>query len=169
MKKEVIKKMIQKGVISEATDKELSKDVYYMYIYGIDIPKGKKTVSSVMKHYKNILSNGKKEEAKHAKSQIRKLEKINKKEKTGNPLIPITGRKKSLNQKQEVLRHIREHGSITSWEAFKEYGITRLSAIIYKLRHKENLSISKIDVTTKNRYNNTVTFAKYIINESKNI
>lgn len=111
----------------------------------------------------------KKEEAKNAKSQIRKLEKINKKEKTGNTLTPRTGKIKPLNQKQEVLRHIREHGSITSWEAFKEYGITRLSAIIYKLRHKENLSISKIDVTTKNRYNNTVTFAKYIINESKNI
>ena len=40
--------------------------------------------------------------------------------------------KKSL--KQNVISYIRKHGSITSVEAFKALGVTRLSAIIYYLK-----------------------------------
>lgn len=35
------------------------------------------------------------------------------------------------SQKQKVMSYIRKHGSITSVEAFKALGVTRLSAIIY--------------------------------------
>lgn len=33
-----------------------------------------------------------------------------------------------------VLRHLKQHGHITSWEAITKYHITRLSAKIYNLR-----------------------------------
>ena len=38
------------------------------------------------------------------------------------------------SQKQKVISYIRKHGSITSVEAFKALGVTRLSAIIYYLK-----------------------------------
>ena len=64
-----------------------------------------------------------------------------------------------MTQKQAVLEHLKRFGSITSWEAIKEYGCTRLSHIIYVL--KDNYSISKENVTTSNRFGNNVTYAKY--------
>lgn len=66
---------------------------------------------------------------------------------------------KIANQKQEVLRHIKRYGSITSMEAFEKYGITRLSAIIYILRRE--YEIVTIMRTSVNRYGNEVNFAEY--------
>lgn len=66
---------------------------------------------------------------------------------------------KITNQKQDVLRHIKRYGSITSMEAFEKYGITRLSAIIYILRKEEK--IVTIMRTSINRYGNEVNFAEY--------
>jgi hypothetical protein len=37
-------------------------------------------------------------------------------------------------QTYKVLKHLREHRNITSWEAIQLYHITRLSAKIYELR-----------------------------------
>nr|DAG78392.1 MAG TPA: helix-turn-helix domain protein [Caudoviricetes sp.] len=66
---------------------------------------------------------------------------------------------KITNQKQEVLRHIKRYGSITSMEAFEKYGITRLSAIIYILRRE--YEIVTLMRTSVNRYGNEVNFAEY--------
>lgn len=63
-------------------------------------------------------------------------------------------------QKDAILWHLETHGSITSWEAIKEYGVTRLSGIIYQLR-KEGKQISAQDTKTKNRFGNSVTYATY--------
>ena len=38
-------------------------------------------------------------------------------------------------QKSVVLEHLKHNHSITSWGAIQEYHITRLSAVIYDLRH----------------------------------
>lgn len=40
-----------------------------------------------------------------------------------------------MTKKQMVLKHLKTHGSITSWEAIELYRATRLSAIIYQLRN----------------------------------
>lgn len=61
-----------------------------------------------------------------------------------------------------IEQYIREHGSITSWEAIKEFGITRLSAVIYNLRYERNLDIETRYETMKNRYGDKVTFARYV-------
>lgn len=68
-----------------------------------------------------------------------------------------------MNKTKAVLMHLEEFGSITSWEAIKEYGATRLSAIIYNLRHKYNLNIVNEMVDFTDRYGNKSSFAKYVL------
>ena len=63
-----------------------------------------------------------------------------------------------------ILQHLKDFGSITSLEAFKEYGNTRLSATIFLLR-KDGYKISSEKVGCKNRYGKIVYFAKYILLE----
>lgn len=65
-----------------------------------------------------------------------------------------------LSQREDIIRHLMTEGSITAWEAIKEYGSTRLSAIVYELR-KQGWNIESEMVTAKNRYGNPVTFARY--------
>lgn len=65
-----------------------------------------------------------------------------------------------VTQKDIVLKHLRDFGSITSWEAFTEYGITRLSAVIYILR-AEGYDIESETIKTLNRYGNPTRFSKY--------
>lgn len=73
-----------------------------------------------------------------------------------------TNKTKKITQKDVVLRHMRDFGSIASIEAFSDYGITRLAAVIYNLR-KDNVNISSEMCPTVNRYGDTVQFAKYRI------
>lgn len=54
-------------------------------------------------------------------------------------------------------------GGITSLEAFREFGITRLSAIIHTLRHLHNMDIVSIMETTKNRCGDKVSFKRYLL------
>lgn len=66
-------------------------------------------------------------------------------------------------QRSAVLAHLQNHGSITSMEAFERYGATRLSAIIYVLRHQGH-HITAESIKVKTRYGRQTTFAKYILN-----
>lgn len=66
-------------------------------------------------------------------------------------------------QYKEVLNHLQTIGSITSMDAFRQYGITRLSAVIYELRKSYN--IKTIMCGTKNRYGNNCEYAKYTLVE----
>lgn len=61
-----------------------------------------------------------------------------------------------------VERYLKDRGSITSWEAIHEFGITRLSAVIYNLRNKRNLKIDTRFETMKNRYGDNISFARYV-------
>lgn len=65
-----------------------------------------------------------------------------------------------VSQKKMVLDYIREFGSITSLEAFRDLGITRLSAIVFKLR-EEGHDIDKAIETGKNRFGNRTRYARY--------
>ena len=44
-----------------------------------------------------------------------------------------------------IRKHLKEQGKLTSWEAITKYRITRLSAIIYTLRHTEQMEITSKD------------------------
>lgn len=72
-----------------------------------------------------------------------------------------------MTQKEMVFKHLQEFGSITSWEAIMEYGATRLSDIIYRLRN-DGYNIKSETVSTKNRYGEHTHFAKYILKGEEN-
>ena len=65
-----------------------------------------------------------------------------------------------LRLEDRVLKYMQENGSITSWEAIKEFGATRLSAIIFNLR-KDYKNKTKIK-TDVNRYGDKVHYGQYI-------
>ena len=62
--------------------------------------------------------------------------------------------------KERILRHLRDYGTITSWEAIQEYGCTRLSGYIYLLK-KDGYTISVEKVPFVNRYGEKALFARY--------
>ena len=65
-------------------------------------------------------------------------------------------------QRGAVLHHLIKFGSLTSFEAFELFGATRLSAIIFDLR-KQGYNIWTDSVSTKNRYGQPTTYAKYVL------
>jgi hypothetical protein len=69
---------------------------------------------------------------------------------------------KPKNQYEAILYHLKTQNNITSWEAVKEYGATRLSSIIFNLR-KNGYNIESIPEKTRNRFGNSVTFVKYTL------
>jgi len=64
------------------------------------------------------------------------------------------------SQADAILWHLKKYGSITSYEAIKEYGATRLSAIIFNHR-KEGYDIDSIPLTKKTRFGRNTIIAKY--------
>ena len=72
-----------------------------------------------------------------------------------------------MTKTKAVLLHLEQYGSITSWEAIKEYGATRLSAIIYNLRYKYGLNIETENVEFIDRYGTHSDYAKYILVKKK--
>lgn len=72
---------------------------------------------------------------------------------------------KRITLYDRVENYLKENGSITSWQAIKEFGATRLSAIIYVLRNEREMNIETIYETSKNRYGDKITYAKYTLKE----
>ena len=68
-----------------------------------------------------------------------------------------------MNKTKAVLLHLEEKGHINSWEAIKEYGATRLSAIIYNLRHHYNLDIVNETVEFVDRFGTKSHYDNYIL------
>ena len=73
-----------------------------------------------------------------------------------------------MNKTKAVMLHLQEYGNITSWEAIKEYGATRLSAIIYNLRHKYEMNIKNEMIEFTDRFGNKAMYAKYILMPKEN-
>lgn len=69
---------------------------------------------------------------------------------------------KPITQNNRVIRHLIDFGSITTWEAIQEYGITRLSARIFDIKKRGYKIIDQIEQST-NRYGETVSFKRYIL------
>ena len=71
-----------------------------------------------------------------------------------------------MNKTTEVLRHLKEKGSITSVEAIQLFGATRLSAIIFRLREK-GYGIKTVPMDAVDRYGNRMKYAKYVYRPPK--
>jgi len=62
-----------------------------------------------------------------------------------------------------TLAYLKNYGSITSLEAIRDLGNTRLSATIFNLR-QDGYDISATNVSVPTRWGTTTTVAKYEIN-----
>ena len=69
---------------------------------------------------------------------------------------------KTLTQKDRILRHLNDKGSITALEAMKEYGIMRLTSRVCELKD-QGYEIRSEFISSKNRYNEPVSFSKYTL------
>lgn len=67
-----------------------------------------------------------------------------------------------MTKQNAILMHLEEKGNITNWEAIKEYGATRLSAIIFNLRHKYGMNIENEWVEFTDRFGSKSRYVKYI-------
>lgn len=70
-----------------------------------------------------------------------------------------------LTQCDRILRHLEDHGSITSLEAITEYGILRLASRINDLKRRGYNITSEI-VTGENRYNEKTHYSIYTLKEN---
>ena len=68
-----------------------------------------------------------------------------------------------MTQNEMIYDYLKKNGSITTYEAFTELFITRLSARIYDIKKMYNLDIKEEWITKKNRYGKSCSFKKYIL------
>lgn len=69
--------------------------------------------------------------------------------------------------KVRILKHLENYGSITSFEAFELYGITRLAARVKELREK-GYDINTLMIEGVNRYGEACRYAKYVYRGESN-
>lgn len=69
-----------------------------------------------------------------------------------------------MTQKQRVLDYIEQFGSISSLEAFRDLGVTRLSAVIFNLRH-DGIGIESDTEESINRFGEKARFSRYRLAE----
>ena len=65
-----------------------------------------------------------------------------------------------MTQIQQILKHMREKGSISTMEAFNDFGITRLASRIHEITQM-GIGIERETVSSKNRYGETVRYVRY--------
>lgn len=65
-------------------------------------------------------------------------------------------------QEDRIMLWLTKYGSITSLQAFREFGATRLSAIVYNLR-KKGYDIETKYINSRNRFGDAVTYGRYIL------
>lgn len=70
-------------------------------------------------------------------------------------------------QTSEIIRHMREHGSITQKEATENFGNRRLSSIIFGLRDR-GYQIETIMHEGKNRFGSHMVYAEYVLKGEPN-
>lgn len=74
-----------------------------------------------------------------------------------------------MNQKELILKYIKDFGSITSYQAYIDLGITQLATRIKELK-EQGYSFSYEWISKKNRYGKSVAFKKYklgVTNENR--
>lgn len=76
----------------------------------------------------------------------------------------LTKNKSKMTQYDYVLNHLKVYGEITPLDAYMDYAIMRLGAIIYEMR-KDGYNIETKYTTSKNRFGSSVTYATYIYKE----
>lgn len=69
-----------------------------------------------------------------------------------------------VTQKEMILKYLHDFGSISSWQAYADLGITQLGARIFELKEKGYV-FKKERVKRLNRYGREIAFDKYSLAE----
>lgn len=69
-----------------------------------------------------------------------------------------------MTQKDRIIEYMKAFGSITTYEAFAELGITKLTTRISELR-SEGIAIRGTKVDSKNRFGEPCSFMRYTLAE----
>jgi len=72
-----------------------------------------------------------------------------------------------INQRQKVLNYIKKWGSITSYQAYIDLGVTQLATRISELK-EQGYEFADEWITKKNRDGESVSFKKYMLLEVEN-
>lgn len=70
------------------------------------------------------------------------------------------------SQKERVMKYIEDFGSISSFEAYKDLGITQLGARIWELK-KDGIKIRTRWKNSFNRYGDKIVYKEYFIGEEE--
>ena len=65
-----------------------------------------------------------------------------------------------MTQRDRILRHLQDYGSITQMDAIKDYGIMRLASRVNDLR-RDGVPIVTEVVEGRNRYGEKTRWARY--------
>ena len=74
--------------------------------------------------------------------------------------------KKKVTQRDRVIQYINDFGSISSWEAYRDLGITQLATRRFELK-KMGYKFDTERISTKNRYGDASHYFKYTLVEEK--
>ena len=69
-----------------------------------------------------------------------------------------------VTQRDRVLQYIKDFGSITSWQAYKDLGVTQLATRISELKNL-GYSFKTNTIVSTNRYGDTTHFKEYRLEE----
>lgn len=75
--------------------------------------------------------------------------------------------KKRITQRDRVLQYIKENGSITAYDAFKQIGCTQVATRIKELKGM-GYKFRKERVYKKNQYGDPTHYDKYFLVENNN-
>lgn len=78
-------------------------------------------------------------------------------------IMQFINRRKESDQLRQVLSHLFFRGSITDQVARDEYGITRLAAVIWKLRHMYGFRINSETKYKPNRWGRPISYGVYTL------
>ena len=70
----------------------------------------------------------------------------------------------NMNKTKAVLQWLQTHAGISSMEAIREFGATRLSAIIFNLR-KRGYNIESVPCEGTDRFGNKMQFVRYYLRD----
>lgn len=71
----------------------------------------------------------------------------------------------SMKQSELILKYIEDFGSISSWEAYQDLGVTQLGARIFELE-KQGVEFHREMVRTTNRRGEPTHYMKYSFEEA---
>lgn len=70
-----------------------------------------------------------------------------------------------MNQREQILQYIEDFGSITSYQAYIDLGVTQLATRVKELK-EQGYTFSCEWISKKNRYGKPVKFKKYKLEET---